>query len=117
MQADTAQTNGVPAIDDTNILRALQIIQNPLTDNSVRKNASDYLEQLKSNSEAVDYGYRLGFEKNQEPLVRHFGLSLLEHAIRHQWHTLSDEQIKHTRDYVIQLGQSISPSDQPFLRN
>lgn len=117
MQADTGQTNGVATIDDTNILRALQIIQNPLTDNTVRRNASDYLEQLKGNTEAVDYGYRLGFDKKQVPLVRHFGLSLLEHAIRHQWHTLTDEQTKHARDYVTQLGQSISSSDQPFIRN
>ena len=113
--AATSQTNGVGT--NANILRALQIIQNPLTDNNVRKDASNYLEQLKGKPEAVQQGYQLGRDQQQEPLVRHFGLSLLEDAIRHHWHDLDDEQGRVARGYVIDLGSSISPGDQPFIRN
>ena len=81
-----AQINGTNHLSDdvsnTNIQHALEVVHNPSTDNDVRKPASDYLEQLKNSQNAYEYGLTFGADRTQPPLVRHFGLSLLEHVVR-----------------------------------
>ena len=72
--------------------QALELIHNPSTENDVRRQASEYLENLKASNEAPQYGFNLSTDRSQPPLVRHFGLSLLSHVIRHEAHQLSEEQ-------------------------
>lgn len=112
-------TNGAsqPTFDTANILHALEIIHNPVTKNDVRRQASEYLENLKASNEAPQYGFTLCADRSQPPLVQHFGLSLLSHVIRLQGHHLSEEQNTQLRNCVLDLGRSIQPSDLPFIRN
>lgn len=51
--------------DTSNILQALEIIHNPSTKNDVRREASDYLEQLKASDDAPEYGYILSTDRTQ----------------------------------------------------
>ena len=117
MQQFTPQTNGDTPANDINILRALEIIQNPLTENDVRLNAYKYLEQLKDKPETLHLAYRLAVDPHQPPIVRHFALGLLEDVIRHHWHSFNDTEGENVRRCVIDLGDKISPSDAPFIRN
>lgn len=112
-------SNGVnpPVFDTANILQALELIHNPSTKNDVRSQASVYLEKLKASNEAPQYGFSLSTDRSQPPLVRHFGLSLLSHVIRHEAHHLTEEQNSQLRDCVLDLGRSIASSDLPFIRN
>jgi exportin-5 len=106
--------NGVNTAD---ILTALETIHDPRTDNTIRRHASNYLEQLKAGENAVQLGYTLGSDGTQQVLVRHFGLSILEHVVRHEWHKLSEDQGSQLRQCVVELGKSMTQSGPPFLRN
>lgn len=99
------------------ILQALHLIHTPTTKNDVRRQASDYLDQVRTSGSALQYGLSLGADQAQQPLVRHFGLSLLEHAVKHQSHQLSDEENEKLRACVIDLGRSIRLEDPLFVRN
>ncbi len=112
-------TNGAnqPNLDTSNILQALELIHRPTTKNEVRRHASDYLENLKNSNDAPQYGYALSTDRSQPPLVRHFGLSLLSHVIRHEGYNLSEEQNGQLRNCVLDLGRSILASDLAFIRN
>jgi exportin-5 len=115
-----AQANGVKRnqeFDTANILHALEAIHNPSTSNDVRRQASDFLEQLKSSDHAFEQGLAFGSDRSQKPLVRHLGLSLLEHVIRHQSHQFDDEQNVRVRSTITDLGRSISHEDPLFVRN
>lgn len=121
--SDVATVNGATtgantqSFDPSNILHALEVIHNPATKNDVRRQASDYLENLKSSNDAPAYGFALSTDKSHPPMVQHFGLSLLGHVIRHEGHNLSEEQNRQLRSCVLDLGRSIQPSDAPFIRN
>ncbi|MCJ1274120.1 hypothetical protein MMC21_001915 [Puttea exsequens] len=99
------------------ILRALEIVHNPRSQNSLRQAASQYLEEVRANDEAPYQGFGLASEKIQPAIVRHFGLSLLEYAIRHKWATYSPEQSKALREWVITLAESSAESDPSFITN
>ncbi|KAJ9646781.1 karyopherin [Knufia peltigerae] len=120
---DTSTVNGTSngasqqAFDTANVLQALDLIHNPSTKNDIRRQASDYLESLKASSEAPQFGFTLSTDRSQSPLVRHFGLSLLGHVIRHEGHNLSEDQNVQLRNCVLGLGQDIQPADLAFIRN
>ncbi|EXJ94682.1 hypothetical protein A1O1_03079 [Capronia coronata CBS 617.96] len=120
---DAATVNGATdgaqslSYSTSNILEALQVIHNPATKNDVRREASQYLENLKASPEAPEYGFALSTDRSQSPMVRHFGLSLLSHVIRHEGHNLTEQQNDQLRECVLELGRSILPSDLSFIRN
>ncbi|EHY58529.1 karyopherin [Exophiala dermatitidis] len=112
-------SNGADSVsyDTANIIQALQITHNPTTKNDVRFEALRYLEKLKERREALEYGFSLSTDLSQPPVVRHFGLGLLSHVIRHEAYHLSEEQNAQLRNCVLELGKSIVPSDLSFIRN
>ena len=104
-------------VDITAVLQALDLVYNPATDNDVRRQASQYLDQVKNNTNAAEHGFVLGQDQSLSPQVRHFGLSLIEHVICHADHGLSDEQQSRLRNGVVQLGQHLRRDDPSFIRN
>ena len=99
------------------ILRALQLVHDPRSSNKIRQDASRFLEEVRSNEEAPFHGFGLASSKEQPPIVRHYGLSLLEYAVRHRWVELSAEQSKLLREWVITLSQNTTDEDPPYLTN
>lgn len=97
--------------------QALRLVHDPTSSNDHRRDAQTYLEGVKESSEAPLHGYRLASDKSQEAVVRHYALSLLEHAIRYLWTNYSEEQATVLRNWVVELNQGVSPADPPFLRN
>jgi exportin-5 len=104
-------------MESSRILQALEIVHNPSTKNEVRKQASNYLDSLKLNDDAASYGAVLGSNSTKPPLIRHFGLSLIEHTIRHKLHQQNEAQNAQVREWVINLGKSLAENDPPFIRN
>jgi exportin-5 len=109
-------SNGAPEAL-AKIEQALRLVHDPASSNDNRRDAQAYLETVKENPEAPLHGYRLASDKTQGSVVRHFALSILEHAIRYQWASYSEEQAEALRNWIVELNQAISPSDPPFLRN
>ena len=108
-----------PPEDDrkTQILRALEVVHDPRSTNSLRQDASRYLEDVRSDEGAPYYGFGLASSKDQAPIVRHFGLSLIDHAIRYKWADYTSEQSKALRNWLLSLAQSTVEEDPAFITN
>jgi exportin-5 len=106
---------------DSNLLvrihEALELVHNPYTSNESRKEASLFLEDIKTDEEAPYHGFTLAYDQNQQSVVRHYALSLLEHAIKHRWQEYSETQAETLRGWILQLSEHVSQDDPLFLRN
>jgi exportin-5 len=122
-------TNGVGMMSDgalmsssrDNILLhlrdALNIVHSSQSTNQSRHDAQRFLEGVKALPEAPSHGFTLAFDKARSPIERHYGLSLLEHALKHRWAEFNDNQADYLRSWVLQLSQNVSRDDPVFLRN
>jgi exportin-5 len=114
-------TQAGPANGDNPLLaqihEALEIVHSPYSSNDSRQKASIYLDTIKADEEAPYHGFNLASDKSQQPVVRHYALSLLEHAIKHKWAGYSEEQETTLREWVLQLSQNLAPEDPQYLRN
>ena len=108
--------------DDTSpstsaILHALELIHSPASDNDIRREATEFLNQQKNADGAYGPGFHLAADHGHAPIVRHFGLSLIEHTIRLKWHDLTDDQTAQVRGWTLELAHNISEADPPYIRN
>ncbi|KAK2626294.1 hypothetical protein QTJ16_004556 [Diplocarpon rosae] len=99
------------------IHEALDIVHGPYSSNDSRREASIFLDNIKSNAEAPYHGFTLASDRSQQPVVRHYALSLLEHAIKHKWQEYSESQGTVLREWILQLSQDVSREDPLYLRN
>ena len=99
------------------ILQALEIVHSAKSHNSSRQNATSFLEKVKSDGDAPYQGFVLSSNRSQPAIVRHYGLSLLEHAIRHRWEGFTPDQITTLRNWVVGLAQDVLEDDPPYLTN
>jgi len=125
----SASVNGVAAgpaaaagdgVDGTTLPRihdALRLIYNPHSSNQARQEAQAFLESVKTVDQAPSIGFELASAQSNSPIVRHYGLSLLEDAIKHKWATYTEEQAGYLRNWVLQLADKVSRDDPLFLRN
>ncbi|KAF9365208.1 hypothetical protein BGX34_010933 [Mortierella sp. NVP85] len=68
------------------LLAALDTIYNVASTNEARQQAQEYCEGLKRDPSGPLYGYFLAHKNNHQPdVVRYFGLSLIEDAVRYRW--------------------------------
>ena len=102
---------------DPQIIRALDLIYDPRVSNANRREASQYLEHLSSQDEAPYNGFMFASDKSNQATVRHFGLSLLDNAIRLRWMSLSNQQQVAIRDWILRLAQEIDKGDPLYIRN
>lgn len=100
-----------------NIVRALELIHSPSSTNEIRQQASEFLELQKNEKSAAQNGFSLSSQANNSPVVRHFGLSLLEHVVRHRSSALPADQFTHLRGLILDLAQGIQIQDPAYVRN
>lgn len=112
-----ALLNQEEGIENIQILQALKVVHDPRSSNTIRQDASRYLEQLRSNEEAPYHGFRLASDKEQPAIVRHYGLSLLDYAIRHRWSEYSVEQSQALRDWILNLAYGTVEIDPAYITN
>ena len=99
------------------IRAALEVIHDVRSPNQIRQEASEYLEKVKLDDEAPHHGYSIAADQSQPSVIRHFGLSLLEHAIRHRWNEYTLEQSTILREWELGLARNITDQDPSYLRN
>ncbi|KAG9242792.1 armadillo-type protein [Calycina marina] len=99
------------------IQQALELVHSTYSSNQSRQEASAYLERVKTDNEAPYHGFALASDHSQQPIVRHYALSILEYAIRHKWPEYSQEQAMILRGWVMQLSKNIISEDPQYLRN
>ncbi|PGH23822.1 hypothetical protein AJ80_02070 [Polytolypa hystricis UAMH7299] len=108
---------GEPSLSVSNIIHALEVIHSRTSTNELRQQASEFLESQKNEKSATQSGYFLAAEKSNSPLVRHFGLSLLEHVLKHKFADLPVSQLGQLRGLILELSHGIDTSDPPYIRN
>lgn len=99
------------------IRQALQIVHNPLSSNETRKQAEAFLDNAKASDSAPYHGFLLASDKSQEPIVRHYALSLLEHKIKFGWADYTDDQRGTIRQWALNLAEKVDGSELPYVRN
>jgi exportin-5 len=115
-----ASGNGVSSAPDQSLLQikqALHIVYSPQSSNEDRKQAGAYLEATKTEKEAPFHGFKLAHDKTLEPVVRHFGLLLLENAIRYSWPDYTVAESITVRNWILSLAESVDSNDPVYLRN
>ncbi|KAI6625150.1 hypothetical protein MCOR07_003075 [Pyricularia oryzae] len=110
--ASGEESEVLPKIHD-----ALNLIYSPHSSNQSRREAQEFLEGIKSLDQSPSVGFNLAQVKGKEPIIRHYGLSLLEHAIKHKWGDYSGEQLEYLRSWVLQLAENVSRDDPLYIRN
>lgn len=101
------------------IKQALQIVYDPHSLNDSRKQASAFLESAKNHKEAPYHGFTLAYDRGHDAVVRHFGLLLLENAVRYHWAEYSTEEGTMVRGWVLALAEKVrmDGGDPVYLRN
>ncbi|KAG8529326.1 uncharacterized protein KY384_005962 [Bacidia gigantensis] len=99
------------------ILQALNLIHDPRSDNDLRQQATEYLQNLREDSRAPEQGFLLASANDQSPVVRHFGLSLIDHAIRYKWADYSREQNAALRNWILELANTNLEREPPYITN
>ena len=97
--------------------QAISAIYDPRSDNDTRKSATIFLDEAKSLPNATTTGYRLALDASESPMIRHYGLSLLEYTIRYRWDDLERDEADSCRNMVIDLAQKMDDNTIAFLRN
>jgi exportin-5 len=100
----------------TKIHEALRLVHDPHTSNEARRQAQEFLELVKSYDEAPLRGFELATDQNQTSPIRHYALSLLEHAIRHRWGGYSEEQSVTLRKWVINLCHAVNGTEPGYIK-
>ena len=98
------------------IHEALNIVHSPYSANQSRQEAQSFLESVKTLQEAPQHGFTLALDKSHAPILRHYGLSLLEYAVKHKWSDYSPEQAEYLRGWILQLSRSVSKDDALYIR-
>ncbi|KAF4209895.1 hypothetical protein CNMCM8980_004867 [Aspergillus fumigatiaffinis] len=98
------------------LVRALELIHSPSSTNELRRQALTFVESQKESKLAARNGFLLASRVENAPLVRYFGLTLLDHVLRHTSFTSAD-QVAILRDFVLKLAESIRPEDPAYYRN
>lgn len=89
------------------LIKALELIHNPSSTNALRREALTYVESQKESKGAARNGFILASHTENAPLVRYFGLTLLDHVLRHT--SITSHQLGDLRELVLKLAQSIRP--------
>ena len=118
---DTRQTGHDPiANENTSLsqaLQALEVIYSPNSSNDSRRDATIYLEQAKTHPQAPAAGFQLALSSDHVPHVRHYGLTILDHAAKYQWQDYDSQQRQTIRHWILQLARNVDPQQPVFLRN
>ncbi|KAB5542622.1 armadillo-type protein [Coniochaeta sp. 2T2.1] len=111
----SADVNGTDPIL-SQILEALNVVHNPYSPNQSRQQAQSLLESVKAFPEAPQHGFTLASDKAHAPILRHYGLSLLEHVVKHKWSEYTPDQAQYLRGWILQLAQNVSKDDPLYIR-
>ncbi|KAI9886573.1 MAG: tRNA (guanine(9)-N(1))-methyltransferase [Watsoniomyces obsoletus] len=112
--AVTGTANFLPKETAVGIIQALEVAHSPSSSSSLRQEAYVFLEQCKNLPEAAQYGFYLALDGTQSPVVRHYGLSLLETAATSSTNSLPFHVLHSS---LWQLAESVHQMGPAYMRN
>ncbi|KAM9365594.1 exportin-5 isoform 1-T2 [Pholidichthys leucotaenia] len=85
------------------LVKAVHVMMDAETSQSYRVEALKFCEDFKETSAlCVPCGFEL-VDKKRAPLVRHFGLQILEHVIKFRWNKMQQQEKVHLKEWSMQL--------------
>ena len=99
------------------ITQALEATYDARSTNDTRRAALEFLDGAKKQPDAPQHGYTLASDASQQPAIRHFGLSLLEFALRYKWDEYGQSEAETLRSWILNLAQNVSESNPQYFRN
>lgn len=109
----TMDTSGV-----NQIIHALDVVHEPRSTNDQRREAQVFLELIKLSEESPYWGFQLALPEvyGKNYIVRHFGLSLLQHAITKRFQTFDRIKTLAVKLWIVSLAQKTQADDPHFLK-
>ncbi|KAK7901392.1 hypothetical protein WMY93_018161 [Mugilogobius chulae] len=85
------------------LVKAVNVIMDPLTTQIFRLEALKFCEEFKeSSSLCIPCGLKLA-DKAHSAVIRHFGLQLLEHVIKYKWNNMQQQEKVQLKECAMQL--------------
>lgn len=101
----------------TQIVQALRVVHSPVLSNTERHSAQQFLEQVKQEPELPQWGYELALPSSgNDAIVKHFGLQLLQHAIKTHYLVFDSAKQLAVRRWVVELAGALVPGDENYIR-
>lgn len=97
------------------IISALELIHSPKSTNEARREAQLFLDDVKKQNESPLWGYELSLP-NQNAVVRHFGLTLLQHSVSTKWYEYDNDTKAALKNWVIDLSNKLLENDPHYLK-
>ncbi|XP_077585073.1 exportin-5 [Stigmatopora nigra] len=95
------------------LIKAVNVTMDPESSQIYRLEALKFFEEFKEKSPlCVPCSFQLT-DKAQPPVVRHFGLQIMEHVIKFRWNDMELHEKIQVKDYTMQL---LSQGTQPILQ-
>lgn len=100
------------------LVQAVELMMNPSVSQDQRIQALQQSEQFKQNSPlAVECGLALCGGAQYSPVVRHFGLKIMEDIIKLRWNEMNPEQKLFIKNNAMQLVERGSPGEPTHLKD
>ena len=117
MSHEAGQNQHSQSTQHDRILQALNAVHDTQSFNSLRQEASFFLEKIREDEGAPQQGFQLALSHDQSPIVRHYGLSLLDYAIRHKCAEYTQGQTEALRNWILALANRTSDHDPAYINN
>ncbi|SCU83621.1 LAMI_0C03928g1_1 [Lachancea mirantina] len=98
------------------VVGALEVIYDVNSANSRRLEAQKFLDQVKSREEAPLWGYEIAHNNSTNYILKHFGLGLIAHAIKHNWSDYTEDRRVAVRKWVVELNYDVQPDDPRYIK-
>ncbi|CAN6660855.1 hypothetical protein TRVA0_032S01640 [Trichomonascus vanleenenianus] len=99
------------------VVAALEVVHRASSTNEQRRQAQEFLDSVKNKDDAPLWGWQLASSKNEYPdIVRHFGLTLLQHTIHYKFAGYDEPRRLAVRNWVIDLAFNISANDPHYIK-
>ncbi len=97
------------------IVAALEAVHNPRSSSEDRRQAQDFLETIKHHDQSPFWGWQLAVADNPH-VVKHFGLTLLQHAIQYDFLQYDQQRKMAVRNWIVELVMKVQQSDPHYLK-
>ncbi|EDO14951.1 hypothetical protein Kpol_365p7 [Vanderwaltozyma polyspora DSM 70294] len=98
------------------VVNALEVIYSPKSSNGDRLEAQKFLDEVKLRDESPYWGYDIAINNPNNFILKHFGLSLIETAIKKKWASYDDEKKIALRKWIMELNYKVQDQDPRYIK-
>lgn len=105
------------SVGASQIVAALEVIYSMTSSNDQRRQAQEFLEKIKLEEQSPYWGYQLALpDNNNEFVVRHFGLNLLQSAIHNDLESYDSTKRLAIRHWIVECANKVTPQDPHYIK-